>query len=152
MVTAGETPVLYAAEEASYYSTWFYLAPNRVRTRQESGRTRSLERLSRLPRAYLGLVEHHLIGGELGHRAGPVDAGDPAGAPRAKACKRGAPAHYMRESRTRLLTAPLSRSKSAARPAGKRRGSRDPCGTVRVPKGRISGGLTSLNGNSFAAM
>lgn len=43
-------------------------------------------------------------------------------------------------------------NKSAARPAGKRCGSRDPCGTVRVQTDRMPAGLTSLNGSSFAAM
>lgn len=48
-------------------------------------------------RTYLGLVEHHLIAGQLGHCAGAVgaaDAGDPAGAQRAEGSERGAPGCY----------------------------------------------------------
>lgn len=52
-------------------------------------------------RTYLGLVEHHLIAGQLGHCAGAAGAagagepaGGPAGAQRAEGSERGAPGRY----------------------------------------------------------
>lgn len=60
---------------------------------------------------YLRLVEHHLIRGELGHCAGLVDAGDPAGAHAAETRKRGAPGYYTHEPRTRLATAQLQQTR-----------------------------------------
>lgn len=65
-----------------------------TQTRVKSRNVHQPEGPTRLWRTYLGLLEHHLIGGELGHAAGPVDAGDPAGAQRAEGGERGAPGCY----------------------------------------------------------
>lgn len=58
---------------------------------------------------YLGLVEHHLLGRELGH-----DVAAAAGAQRTKACDRSsAPAYYMHDSGHAFL--PDSHNKDTAK-------------------------------------
>lgn len=62
---------------------------------------------------YLGLVEHHLFGRELGHDVAAA-AGESAGAQRTKACDRSsAPAYYMHDSGHAFLSD--SHNKDAAK-------------------------------------
>lgn len=102
---------------------------------------------------YLGLVEHHLFRGEVGHRTEPAAAGGSAGAQCAEEDWGGEPSsgssgYYMHDSGTRLLFTQRDKKKKQQRSPTKCEAAAG-CGSVCI---NTCQEVDGINGSSFAPM